>query len=264
MEDWDHVKICVLATLYDNNSSIQYELGERFLDNRVKPRKGQSALDLGCRIGRLAGHLATLVGEEGHVVGVDVNAKRLHVAERAISPFYKNTTFFHGDATLALEIGPIDVVFCNFVLHWVPNDQILSIMKNIFECVRPGGTMAATITLSTGALVNTFSLLTLGKTEAEAVGMQCHPVSYWVDLCKSVGFDVVYSYQDDDLQWTFENSYKLIDLVKAYTLGKVDGHTISSNDFDAMLRQFKIADTEVPVTTSSRIGEIIMQRPILG
>ena len=121
--------------------------------------------------------------------------------------------------------------------------------------------MAATMTFDTGALVNAFSLLTLGKTEAEAVGMQCHPVSYWVDLCKSVGFDVVYSHQEDDLQWTFENIYKLIDIVKAYTLGKVDGHTISSNDFDAMLQQFKIADTEVPVTTHSRFIEILVQKP---
>ena len=53
----------------------------------------------------------------------------------------------------------------------------------------------------------------------------------------------------------------VIDFVKAYTLGKVDGYTIKSTDFDAMLQQFKIADTEVPVTNSARIIDIVVRRP---
>ena len=261
MEKWAHVKICVLAKLYDTNSSIQYELGKRFLDNRVKPQKGQSVLDLGCGTGRLAAHLAALVGEEGRVVGVDPNEKRVHVADIALSSFYKNIEFFDGEVTAAAGHGPFDIVFSNFVLHWVPDDRISSTLKTAFDCMKPGGMLAANITLSTGKLINSISLLTTGKNEPEAVGMQCHPVSYWVDLCKSVGFDVLHANQDDDVQWPFENIGKLFDLVKAYTVGHIDGHTISSENLTALLQQYGIASTDAPVTIHSQIVEIIVQKP---
>lgn len=108
--------------------------------------EGCRVLDLGCGSGRDVYALAQLVGPTGQVVGVDMTAQQLEVAERH-RPFhaqafgYDNVRFVAGFIEeldeLGLEPGSFDVIVSNCVLNLSPDKP--AVLNGVWNLLKPGG-----------------------------------------------------------------------------------------------------------------------------
>lgn len=109
---------------------------------------GMTVLDLGCGSGRDAYLLSSMVGERGRVIGVDMTAQQLEVAERhrafhakAFGHARSNVEFHLGDladlATLGIADNSVDVVVSNCVLNLVPDKR--RAFAETFRVLKPGG-----------------------------------------------------------------------------------------------------------------------------
>jgi arsenite methyltransferase len=110
--------------------------------------EGMTVLDLGCGSGRDAYLLSKLVGERGRVIGIDMTAQQLAVAERhrdhhalVFGHARSNVSFHLGDladlAALGIADASVDVVVSNCVLNLVPDKR--RAFAEVFRVLKPGG-----------------------------------------------------------------------------------------------------------------------------
>ncbi len=110
--------------------------------------EGLTALDLGCGTGRDVYTLSQVVGEKGHVIGVDMTENQLAVANKTINyhmdkfGFSQPNVKFHKGyiedlKSLGIEDNSIDVVTSNCVINLSPNKE--DVFREIFRVLKPGG-----------------------------------------------------------------------------------------------------------------------------
>jgi SAM-dependent methyltransferase len=108
--------------------------------------EGCRILDLGCGAGRDVYLLAQLAGPGGAVVGVDMTAEQLAVAERhhtahAAAFGFDNVSFRHGFIEhldgLGLEPGSFDVIVSNCVVNLAPDKD--AVLAGVRRLLKPGG-----------------------------------------------------------------------------------------------------------------------------
>ena len=110
--------------------------------------EGLKVLDLGCGAGRDAYLLSALVGEQGHVVGVDMTDEQLAVA-RAHMDYHReafgyargNVEFKQGYLealeTVDLEADSFDLIVSNCVINLCPDKA--AVFREALRVLRPGG-----------------------------------------------------------------------------------------------------------------------------
>lgn len=134
----------VLGSLHEEVVSRYYGCG------LVAPSvlRGARVLDLGCGSGRDCYVLSWLVGEEGHVVGVDMTPEQLAVAERhreyhreAFGFRHSNVEFRRGyiEALDEMDLPDdyFDVVVSNCVINLSPDKE--KVLREVHRVLRPGG-----------------------------------------------------------------------------------------------------------------------------
>jgi SAM-dependent methyltransferase len=100
-------------------------------------RAGDTVLDVGCGTGVLAREALGRVGQEGQVVGVDLNDGMLAVAARSESKII----WRRGDAaSLPFEDMSFDVVVSQFALMYFP-DRVAS-LREMWRALAPRGRLA--------------------------------------------------------------------------------------------------------------------------
>ena len=102
---------------------------------------GMRVLDLGCGVGDVTILVAELVGPSGAVVGIDLDADALEVAEQRCAEMdIANVSFTHGDFRSAAFAGEFDAAVGRFVLMYQgdPTEALRSVASN----VRDGGIVA--------------------------------------------------------------------------------------------------------------------------
>lgn len=110
--------------------------------------EGCTVLDLGCGAGRDVYVLSQLVGENGHVHGVDMTPEQLDVANKWLgwhmekffgSPDKVNVTFHQGfiEQLNFIDDDSVDIVVSNCVVNLSPKKDL--VMKEIFRVLKPGG-----------------------------------------------------------------------------------------------------------------------------
>ena len=100
-------------------------------------RAGDKVLDVGCGTGVLAREAHRRVGQEGQVVGLDLNQGTLAVAARA----EPDVEWRRGDAaSLPFEDASFDVVVSQFALMYFP-DRVAS-LREMWRTPAPGGRLA--------------------------------------------------------------------------------------------------------------------------
>lgn len=100
-------------------------------------RPGDSVLDVGCSSGYLARKLATAVGPDGRVTGVDPSAAAIGYARRRARP---SMTFAVGGAQdLDLPDSSFDVVTSTLAIHHIPARKRAVAFSEMYRVTKPGG-----------------------------------------------------------------------------------------------------------------------------
>jgi ubiquinone/menaquinone biosynthesis C-methylase UbiE len=110
--------------------------------------EGKTVLDLGCGSGRDVYLLSRLVGESGHVIGIDMTPEQLQVARthqawhaQRYGHARSNVTFIEGLIErlddCGIEQASVDVVVSNCVLNLSPDKE--RAFAQILRVLKPGG-----------------------------------------------------------------------------------------------------------------------------
>ncbi|XP_057635207.1 arsenite methyltransferase [Chionomys nivalis] len=105
-------------------------------------------LDLGCGSGRDCYMLSQLVGEKGHVTGIDMTKAQVEVAKTYLEYHMKkfgfqapNVTFIHGCIEKLAEAGTqqesYDIAVSNCVINLVPNKE--RVFQEVYDTLKYGG-----------------------------------------------------------------------------------------------------------------------------
>jgi SAM-dependent methyltransferase len=102
---------------------------------------GERVADLGCGAGTDSLVAAQMVGQNGHVTGVDMTPEMLEKARAATAELgLTNVDFLEGEIErLPLANESVDVVISNGVIDLVPDKD--AVFAEIFRVLRPGGRM---------------------------------------------------------------------------------------------------------------------------
>jgi ubiquinone/menaquinone biosynthesis C-methylase UbiE len=102
---------------------------------------GMRVLDVGCGIGITTAALAELVGEDGHVVGLDASEERLEEARQRYGS--KQVSFVQHDIRTPFRSrAPFDAVWARFILEYFRQEQA-EIIANSAASLRIGGIYCA-------------------------------------------------------------------------------------------------------------------------
>jgi ubiquinone/menaquinone biosynthesis C-methylase UbiE len=114
-----------------------YRFTRRFFES-AGITAGMKVLDVGSGAGDVALLLAELVGPQGTVVGVDMNAGSLQTArQRTHAAGLSNVSFLEGDITQVEFDDDYDAIVGRFVLIYVQDKA--RVLHRLVEHLRPGG-----------------------------------------------------------------------------------------------------------------------------
>jgi SAM-dependent methyltransferase len=111
--------------------------------DRISPRPGARAADIGCGPIGILDLLAERVGAHGNVVGVERESRFVEMARAEVTRRgFRNVQVVNADAaTTGLEKGSFDVVHERLVLINLPVVKRHAIVAEMFSLLRPGGTI---------------------------------------------------------------------------------------------------------------------------
>jgi ubiquinone/menaquinone biosynthesis C-methylase UbiE len=116
----------------------------------LKP--GETVLDLGCGSGFDCYLAAKQVGENGHVIGIDMTPEVLNMASKNLSKWdFENVEFRLGEIEhLPVADNSVDVIISNCVIN-LSTDK-LRVFKEVFRALKPGGRLSASDIIATAPL----------------------------------------------------------------------------------------------------------------
>ena len=102
---------------------------------------GMQVLDVGCGPGDVSLIAAELVGETGHVLGVDASADMLQVAHtRAQAAGHAHVSFLAADLRNLTLDQQFDALVGRFILIHLPEPEV--VLRRLLHFLRPGGVVA--------------------------------------------------------------------------------------------------------------------------
>ena len=131
-----------LAPVYDRLFST-FGLGPAFRETTLRHaalKPGERVLDVGCGTGVLTRLTAEVVGEKGHVIGIDPATKMISIAkenatrEKSRAGFRLSTI-----ENLPFEDNSFDCVLSSFMIHHLSPDLKLTGLTEVYRVLRPGG-----------------------------------------------------------------------------------------------------------------------------
>ena len=100
---------------------------------------GDHILDLGCGTGRNACIMAKYLSDDGKITGMDVSS----IMERQFNKKcakHQNVAFIRQRIDLPFSLSEqFDKIFISFVIHGFPHEVRQTILKNIYNHLKPGG-----------------------------------------------------------------------------------------------------------------------------
>ncbi|HIK16661.1 MAG TPA: methyltransferase domain-containing protein [Leptolyngbyaceae cyanobacterium M33_DOE_097] len=121
------------TTLYDRQHQFVWQYGESLIE-WLAPQPGEHILDLGCG----TGHLTAKLAEKNVIVsGIDADPAMIAVAQQT----YPNISFAIADARQFELPAPVDAIFSNAALHWIPEAD--AVIASVYRALKPGGRFVA-------------------------------------------------------------------------------------------------------------------------
>jgi SAM-dependent methyltransferase len=118
---------------------VMHDATEALL-SRVGVRSGWSCLDVGCGDGQVTMELARIVGPNGRIVGIDIDAAALELARRNAIEAGMRVEFVQADATGLLEHGGFDLAYSRLLLSHLL--EPLAALRSMSLQLRSGGAVA--------------------------------------------------------------------------------------------------------------------------
>ena len=136
MEDWyDHPQYFDMVFRNETAAEIAFFAAafDRFADGPVR-----SVLEPGCGSGRL---VAAMAARGYQVMGLDLSQSMLDYLDRRLRRRGLQADLVLGDMTEMVFDRPFDAAFCTFntFRHLIQEQDAISHLKSVAECVRPGG-----------------------------------------------------------------------------------------------------------------------------
>jgi len=190
--------------------------------------EGNHVLDLGSGAGNDCFVARTIVGETGHVTGIDFTDAMLEKANKNLEKTgFKNISFVKGDIEqMPLNDNSFDVVVSNCVLNLVPDKQ--KAFSEIFRVLKPGGHFCISDVVLTGELPQKLQ---------EAAEMYAGCVSgavlkeEYLDIIKQQGFTDIEVKKEKEIE--IPNNillkYITLDKLRAFKREKVGIYSITVN-----------------------------------
>lgn len=135
----DAWKLCKKVLTHDILYSAElYNVLKNFLKYRFT-RQSFSFLDLGCGDAAMVSN-ALKHSTIGSYVGVDTSSVALSYAAEHLR-FIKHKKLLQQDllGVVSDMMQPVDVIFSGFSLHYLSQGQKATLLKNAYQCVKPGG-----------------------------------------------------------------------------------------------------------------------------
>lgn len=110
----------------------------RDLIRRASPKRGETVLDLACGTGIVTRSVASLVGPQGKVVGLDISPAMLEVASKLAPKEGAVLEWREGSGTeMPLDDASFDLVLCQQGLQFFPDHQ--AGLNEMWRVLAPGG-----------------------------------------------------------------------------------------------------------------------------
>lgn len=106
-----------------DNMTKRNEFTQRLI-NALQIRKEMRILDFGCGSGEVTSLLAEKIGENGEIVGLDIDKNIIDIAKDNIK--LDNVSFVCADITELPNIGKFDIIIGRRVLMYVNYDEIIN------------------------------------------------------------------------------------------------------------------------------------------
>jgi demethylmenaquinone methyltransferase/2-methoxy-6-polyprenyl-1,4-benzoquinol methylase len=130
-----------IAPVYDLLSRLEQPYGRALL-HHLGVRRGETALELGFGTGRCLEELASDVGLEGRVCGVDLSTGMVEAARRRLmrAELADRVALCRADASrLPLRSGSVDVACAAFTLELFEATEIEAVLAELMRVLVPGG-----------------------------------------------------------------------------------------------------------------------------
>ena len=228
------------AQQYTSVSSLQYESGLKLLD-ALNLRPGDHVLDLGCGTGNVTQAAAQRVAPNGRVVGLDPDHERILTA-RARYGDNGNLEFVEGRAE-SLPEGLYDVVFSNYVLHWIEDKK--AVFERMYRSLKVGGRFGIVAMLGPPVVLRQLRLL-MDPTHSSALAERLYyvPRETYEQLALSCGFSVERC-QVNEVVYRFPNAESLYRWYSASTHGAFNPEFIERVALEEFEKQFMNKSVEV-------------------
>ncbi len=171
--------------LYENHAFV-WQYGKSILE-LLAPQPGEHILDLGCGTGQLTQEIAQAGAK---VMGIDRNPAMIAKAKQN----YPQLQFTVAEAT-DFAVEPLDAVFSNAVLHWIPKAD--AVIRCVYQALKPNGRFVAEF----GGQGNVKAIVSALHSVLETIPNSSQTINSWyfpsiaeyTNLLDSQGFEVSYA-----------------------------------------------------------------------
>lgn len=212
-----------LAKAYQKFSVGQFQKGLQLLAlASISPN--ERVLDLGCGTGELTYQIAQRVTAQGSVVALEPDRERITLAQKDAPPDIHHITWLNLSAEnySPAKNEQFDVVFSNFVLHWIPNPQI--VLNNLASLLRPNGRLAIQLVFDHPDFVKEITLASQQNDETVLKRYHLFSKDEWQAMIVKTGLTVDTIEPSPD--YFFENLNAFFDWWEATTHGTFSRHGI--------------------------------------
>jgi trans-aconitate 2-methyltransferase len=199
----------------------------------VQPVPGGRVVDLGCGTGELTADLHRHTGAAS-TLGIDTSAAML-----AKAPDADGVTFELGDLTTWWAASPVDVVFANAALQWVPDHEPL--LAHLAAQLAPGGQLAIQVPCNADHASHLVSAALaaelLDDPPADPVAVNVRTPARYAELLHDLGF-VEQHVRLQVFGHVLDDTASVVEWTKGTSLTRFQS-VMSAGDFDRFVDEYR-------------------------